>query len=135
MITGCLFGSQLSNRYCKKMKIYDTKPLIFAFQRQALLTVNILPGFGETTFWKYCLICFTPLLVLYLAFYLIAFSPDSLGIIIFSTGKVNIHKLLCGVSLLEQDTIENVSQPKDFSTESLFYLGFCDCSSKMSDIS
>ena len=99
------------------MKIYDIKPLIFAFQRQTLLTVNVLPGFAETTFWKYCLICFTPLLVLYLAFYLIAFSPDSLGVIIFSTGKVNIHKLLCGVSLLEQDTI-------DFSTESLFYLGF-----------
>ena len=74
-----------------------------------MLTVKSLPGFAEPTFWKYCLICFTPLLVLYLAFYLIAFSPDSLGMIIFSTGKAIIHKFLGGVSLVEQGIIENVS--------------------------
>ena len=75
------------------MKVQGTKPLIFAFQRQALLKVNFIPGFAKATFWKYCLICVTPLLVLYLAFYLIAFSSKSLGMIIFSTGLM-LHPII-----------------------------------------
>ena len=69
------------------------KPLIFAFQRQALLKVDFIPGFAEASFWKHCLMCVTPLLVLYLAFYLIAFSPNSLGMIIFSTGLM-LHPII-----------------------------------------
>ena len=54
----------------------------FAFQRQSLLKTNIIPKFSSTSLWKHVLICFLPLVALFLAFFTVAFTADSLGQII-----------------------------------------------------
>ena len=58
---------------------------ILAFQRQALLKNNFVPGFASSALWKQVIAITLPLLSLLLAFYAMAFTPNSLALIIFST--------------------------------------------------
>ena len=58
--------------------------LFFAFQRQSLLKENIIPKFSSISLWKQMLICCIPLLTLFLAFFAVAFTADSLGLITMS---------------------------------------------------
>ena len=58
--------------------------LFFAFQRQSLLKENVIPKFSSKSLWKHVLICFLPLVSLFLVFFAVAFTANSLGLIIMS---------------------------------------------------
>ena len=58
--------------------------LFFAFQRQSLIKEELIPKISSVTLWKYVFICIVPLLALFMAFFAVAFTGNSLGLIILS---------------------------------------------------
>ena len=66
--------------YANLRKVY----LFFDFQRQSLIKENLIPKFSSVALWKYVFICILPLLALFMAFFAVAFTEDSLGLIILS---------------------------------------------------
>ena len=66
--------------------MYEKSIYFFDFQRQSLIKENLIPKFSSITLWKYVFISCVPLLALFMAFYAIAFTADSLGLLIWSIG-------------------------------------------------
>ena len=74
---------ELLNRI-NTMPTYLKSITFFAFQRQSLIKENLIPKFSSITLWKYVCICTVPLLALFMTFFAVAFTADSLGLIILS---------------------------------------------------
>ena len=110
--------------------------LIIAFQRQALLKDNVVPGFASIALWKQVLICTLPLLSLFLSFYTMAFTPNSLALIIFSTGimlnplvsiplSIAIESIIVGMKkLLIEKLLKKKSKTKSPQPRFKFTLSF-----------
>ena len=87
-----------------------SKVFFFAFQRQSLLKENLIPKFSSMSLWKHVLIYFVPLLALFLAFFAVAFTADSLGLIIMSIGFMLNPIVSVPLSITMTSIIEGLQQ-------------------------
>ena len=92
--------------YANLRKVY----LFFAFQRQSLIKENLIPKFSSITLWKYVFICILPLLALFMAFFAVAFTEDSLGLIILSIMFMLNPIVAIPLSLFMTSILEGIQQ-------------------------
>ena len=82
----------------------------FAFQRQSLIKENLIPKFSSITLWKYVCICIVPLLALFMTFFAVAFTADSLGLIILSIMFMLNPIVAIPLSLFMTSILEGIQQ-------------------------
>ena len=92
--------------YANLRKVY----LFFAFQRQSLIKENLIPKFSSIALWKYVFICILPLLALFMAFFAVAFTDDSLGLIILSIMFMLNPIVAIPLSLFMTSILEGIQQ-------------------------
>ena len=92
--------------YANLRKVY----LFFAFQRQSLIKENLIPKFSSIALWKYVFICILPLLALFMAFFAVAFTEDSLGLIILSIMFMLNPIVAIPLSLFMTSILEGIQQ-------------------------
>ena len=103
-------GKELLNRI-NNMSTYVCKVyLFFAFQRQSLIKEKIIPKFSSTTLWKYVFICIIPLMALFMTFFAVAFTADSLGLIILSIMFMLNPIVSIPLSLVMTSILEGIQQ-------------------------
>ena len=101
-------GEELLNRI-NTMPTYVSL-YIFAFQRQSLIKEKIIPKFSSTTLWKYAFISIIPLVAFFMAFFVVAFSADSLGLIVLSIMFMLNPIVSIPLSLVMTSILEGIQQ-------------------------
>ena len=83
--------------------------LLFA-KRQSLIEEKFIPKFFSITLWKHVLICGIPLVSLFLTFLAVAFTANSLGLIIMSIGFMLNPIVSVPLSLFMNSILDGIQQ-------------------------
>ena len=83
--------------------------LLFA-KRQSLIEEKFIPKFFSITLWKHVLICGVPWVALFLTFLAVAFTADSLGMIIMSIGFMLNPIVSVPLSLFMTSILDGIQQ-------------------------